>query len=131
MLSWLYTRDTCCHGYLAGCYGNCLTSVMTLVNLYEIRINKQGRTLQPSIFFTYTKMRSNYIPYLFELRRPLESLADPGGCRQCMPPPPPPMGSNSFIFTYVFIEKYPHQRWAPLNGKSWIRHCELTHPPCF
>ena len=63
-----------------------------------------------------------------------------GGASVC-----PPTGSNSFVFTYVFTEKHPHQRLAPpqwlgtppmgnpgsatdsghpLERRStWIRHC--------
>ena len=40
----------------------------------------------------------------------------------------PPMGPNSFVFTYIFTEKYPHQRSTPPKtglcppyGKSWTR----------
>ena len=50
-----------------------------------------------------------------------------GHCRHASPPPPP--GSNSFVFTYIFAKKHPHQRLAspqrlgvPPNVKSWIRN---------
>ena len=70
----------------------------------------------------------NEMLLLKNLETPLESMTDPGGRRWRAPP----TGSISFIFAYVFAEKCTHRRLAPPtgrrppNGKSWIRHWQLT-----
>ena len=61
----------------------------------------------------------------------IKPLADLGGAASA----PPPTGFNSFIFAYIFAEKYPRRRLVPPsnglatppNGKSWIRHCKLYY----
>ena len=57
------------------------------------------------------------------------SLVDPGG-QLLVYAPPPPMGSNSFVFAYVFTKKCPHQRSVP---PTMARHPppqrEILDPP--
>ena len=70
---------------------------------------------------------TNIILMCYLQRTYIYTLADPGGAADA-----PPIGSNSFIFTYVFAKKCPRWTSAPPpngsaspNGKSWIRHCYI------
>ena len=52
-----------------------------------------------------------------------------GRSRGGVPSACPPMGPNSFIFTYIFTEKCPHQRSTPPSNRCMPPLREILDPP--
>ena len=84
------------------------TNVFLLLEC-TVHTNTRTHSVIPSYFYMH-KLHGHMVYHI-------KSLADPGGATG-MRPPPPPIGSNSFVFTYVFAKKCPHRRLVLPNSSA-------------